>query len=221
MDSNHSNFPEGIGSDRLQKAIVRNRDKLGRKSEMGPAPMASFSSTSNKLWNLKSSGSPPPAPPKAPIIHHMNNGSLSKRQSVATVDNVKFTNGLSDVTKNKKSMLGKNIFPKSFDNSPVKRISDKTGINWTKFMVVAGWCFCLFLLLRLIFAQRGVMDYYSRKASFHRKEMLFRQLIVENNSIEKEIKLMQDNYQYQKQLVRDHLGFIAKDEHLILFDSNP
>jgi len=221
LDSNHSNFPEGVGSDRLQKAILRNRDKLSRKSEMGPAPMASFSSTSNKLWNLKSPGSPPPAPPKAPPIQPMSNLSLPKRQSVATADNVKFTNGLSDVTRNKKSLLGKNILPKSYGDSPVKKISDKAGINWTKIMVIGGWCFCLFLLLRLVFAQRGVMDYYSRKASFNRKEMLFKQLIVENNNLEKEIKLIQDNYQYQKQLVRDHLGFIAKDEHLILFDSNP
>ena len=221
MDSNHTNYPEGVGSDRLQKAIQRNRDKLSRKSELGPAPMASFSATSNKLWNLKSPGSPPPALPKAPPVQNVNNTYLSKRQSVATPDNVKFTNGLSDVTKNKKSLLGKNILPKSFNDSPVKKISDNTGINWTKIMVISGWCFCLFLLLRLVFAQRGVMDYYSRKSSFNRKEMFFKQLITENNNLEKEIKLIQDNYQYQKQLVRDHLGFIAKDEHLVLFDSNP
>lgn len=80
-----------------------------------------------------------------------------------------------------------------------------------------GWCVCLFLMARLIFAHRGVIDYYKRRNVLQERNDYLYQLKIENQDVIKEMKKIKTNEMYKKKLVRDRLGFISADEFLILF----
>jgi len=81
----------------------------------------------------------------------------------------------------------------------------------------ASWIFCLFLMLRLVFSQGGVLDFYDLRSTLNDRHVELMRLKSENMQLVKEIEKMQTDQAYQKRLVRDHLGFIAEDEFLILF----
>lgn len=73
------------------------------------------------------------------------------------------------------------------------------------------------LVLRLIFMDRGVWDYFSTEALIKSKEQDYRSILRENQKIEKEIVKIKTDSNYQKHLAKEHLGVIASDEFLILF----
>lgn len=89
--------------------------------------------------------------------------------------------------------------------------------NYIAYLVKFGWAFCTFLLFRLVFSGGGVMDYYSSLNLLEDKQYEFERVIEDNKSLAIEIKKISANSTYQKKLVRDNLGFIARDEYLILF----
>ena len=89
--------------------------------------------------------------------------------------------------------------------------------NYTAYLVKFGWAFCTFLLFRLVFSGGGVMDYYSSLNLLEDKEYEVTRVLEDNKSLAVEIKKISTNSSYQKKLVRDNLGFIARDEYLILF----
>ena len=109
--------------------------------------------------------------------------------------------------------------------------SHSNGLNWQskmraipkkrgwfyKITTKLGWCVCLFLLARLIFSQRGVIDYYKRRDILATRNNSLYELKLESDNLVKEMKKIRTNEVYKKQLVRDRLGFIAADEFLILF----
>jgi len=79
------------------------------------------------------------------------------------------------------------------------------------------WAFFAFLVLRLIFANGGVTDYWSQRSVLNDRLKELRSIKKENMLLVSEIEKMQTDAAYQKKLVRDNLGFIEKDEFLILF----
>ncbi len=89
--------------------------------------------------------------------------------------------------------------------------------KYVDYLAKFGWAFCLFLFLRLIFADRGVMDYYKRMEVLEERKQVAASILKENDSFMREISKIKSDRAYQKKLVRDGLGFIAKDEFLILF----
>ena len=136
-----------------------------------------------------------------------SNNRSSARQSVARPGDFKFTNGLSSPSKR---TIGRSSVNKNFS---LKK-------KCIKYLVIAGWCFCGILLLRLVFAERGVLDYYSGRSAYLRKERMLNEMIRENRSLEEEIKLIRSSSRYQKKLVRDNLGFISQEEFLVLFEKD-
>lgn len=88
--------------------------------------------------------------------------------------------------------------------------------SWYKFscMIIAA------LTLRLVFMERGVIDYYNTKDHITQKIHELELLEQENRELIKEIHEIKVNPVYQKKLARDHLGVIAKDEYLVLFASD-
>ena len=86
-----------------------------------------------------------------------------------------------------------------------------------KILVIGGWIFCCILLGRLVFADRGVIDYYSQQRLISRKLHQNQLIATENRGLQIEIKRLKGDAVYQRKLVRKHLGVIAKDEYLILF----
>jgi cell division protein FtsB len=97
------------------------------------------------------------------------------------------------------------------------KTKSKKGGGLAAWAVKGTWAFCAFLLLRLIFSEGGVIEYYDKKSALDQKSYELETLKNENVSLMEELELIRSNSRYQKKLVRDHLGYIARDEYLILF----
>lgn len=82
------------------------------------------------------------------------------------------------------------------------------------------WMLIFALGARLIFMERGVIDYYSTQNHIQEKIHQISLLKEENQALVHEIHEIKVNPAYQKKLAREHLGVIAKDEYLILFASD-
>ncbi|MBY0518071.1 MAG: septum formation initiator family protein [Bacteriovoracaceae bacterium] len=80
-----------------------------------------------------------------------------------------------------------------------------------------GWGIVAALMLRLVFMERGVIDYMTMDNKIKEKETELSRLKNENQEITTEIKRITLDKSYQKQLAKEHLGVIAADEFLILF----
>ena len=92
-------------------------------------------------------------------------------------------------------------------------------INWFKELTLLkiGWVIILALSLRLVFVDRGVIDFYQMEEKLDERQFAIDQTRFESQELQKEIVQIQKNKAYQKQLARDHLGVIAENEYLILF----
>tara|TARA_Y100001970_G_scaffold220501_1_gene270878 strand:+ start:739 stop:1740 length:1002 start_codon:yes stop_codon:yes gene_type:complete len=89
--------------------------------------------------------------------------------------------------------------------------------KWLRFLKKLSWLVCFILLARLVLSDRGVLDYFSQKKNYEKKIQKLSFLHDHKLDLKKKIKLIKNNKFHQKKLVRDHLGFISKDEFLILF----
>lgn len=171
-----------LGSDRLRKAIERNRAKQAKREARIQSSIQSSS--------------------------QMSAGPATRR-SVARADNFEF----SETVKKKKTppaVVGYMGTKKRASRKSTKSTSKKWGVK------IAIACACL-LVMRLVFADRGVLDYYLRTRKIADKEFELKMIKDENRKLKKEIGLIQKSSSYQKKLVRDHLGFISSDEYLVIF----
>jgi cell division protein FtsB len=149
---------------------------------------------------------PPPPPPRAESVAVSE--TLPTRRTVATANTeVEFVRA-SRAPVRRPAEIG-------YTFTPAKKLNKKQSI----LMARIGWGFCVFLLLRLIFSDRGVIDYHDLKEIAVDKTNEKMALIKENESLIKDIRMIQDDAGYQRRLVRDHLGYVANDEYVILFPS--
>lgn len=84
-------------------------------------------------------------------------------------------------------------------------------------LVKAGWSVIGLLVLRLIFMDRGVWDYFATENAIKNKKQELSEIHKENASLKTEIAKIQVDKNFQRQLAKEHLGVIAADEFLILF----
>lgn len=80
-----------------------------------------------------------------------------------------------------------------------------------------GWVTIGLLVLRLMFMDRGVWDYFATEGAIQEKRNELSNIERENREITSEISRIQLDRNFQKQLAKEHLGVIAADEFLILF----
>jgi cell division protein FtsB len=80
-----------------------------------------------------------------------------------------------------------------------------------------AWSVVGLLVLRLIFMDRGVWDYFATEGDIREKQSELKAVQEENKSLKGEISRIQLDKNYQRQLAKEHLGVIAVDEFLILF----
>jgi cell division protein FtsB len=80
-----------------------------------------------------------------------------------------------------------------------------------------GWATIGVLVLRLVFMDRGVWDYFATEGVIQDKKTELKNIAFENKELRNEILKVQVDRNYQKQLAKEHLGVIAVDEFLILF----
>lgn len=161
--------------------------------------------------------SPPPPPTKED--RGWGSGLLKKktsaaatRKTVAKPDDTEFVAPIRKAVTKAPAKVGYTTAKRKVNTR--KKGSDKNYINY---LVKFGWVFCTFLLFRLVFSEGGVMDYYSSLNLLEDKDYEYTRIIADNKYLADEIKKIGSNSTYQKKLVRDNLGFIARDEYLILF----
>lgn len=105
----------------------------------------------------------------------------------------------------------------SYTTSSTRKKAKPIDPTFTNYLVKGAWVFCVIMVLRLIFANGGVTDYYSQKSQLNERVTQLTDIKKENMQLVREIERMRSDFGYQKKLVRDNLGFIAQDEFLILF----
>ena len=86
-----------------------------------------------------------------------------------------------------------------------------------EYLLRLTWLFCGVLILRLVFTNGGVVDFYAKRGRLDLKQKELLSIKSENQEILAEIDKIKNSPEYQKRLVRKHLEFIAPDEFLILF----
>ena len=90
-----------------------------------------------------------------------------------------------------------------------------TNITWT--WTKLCWLMCAFLVLRLIFMENGVFDYYKMSHTLTERDHELELIRQENADLLTEIHNIRTSPLFQKKIAREHLGVIAPGEYLILF----
>ena len=200
----------GIRSNRLKKAIERNR----RKQLQRRGGLSDKWEPSGHSEGLRSMG-PYQSALRREDRSVLNQNLSSKPVTSGPLKRSSLAYKLQRTEANPETMSSKSTAVKSaqlFHNSV------KGQRPWyQKILVYGGWIFCFVLLGRLIFAQRGVVDYYSQEKLIQRKIYQNELIAKENGELSTEVKRLNEDPTYQRKLVRKHLGVIAKDEYLILF----
>lgn len=79
------------------------------------------------------------------------------------------------------------------------------------------WGIVSVLMLRLIFMERGVLDYWNMNNKISDQKNEITRIEKENQDIGGEIRRLTLDKSYQRQITKETLGVIAADEFLILF----
>ncbi|MCO4793937.1 MAG: hypothetical protein KC493_09500 [Bacteriovoracaceae bacterium] len=239
---------DSLSSDRLQKAIERNRAKQARRTNRTSAPPnkpgVDLSGASSRTSSGRSGFKLPGRGRTASKASASSSAPNATRRSVARPGEQEFATSVrrnvqkppADVsyvnsTPNPRSRRASTASARSnavpttrrpaaittrratTTRRKVKRQPDKK----TRVFIMGCWVLLGVMCLRLIFSRGGVIDYYANKGLLEGKVEEHSSVIVENKELIFEIRKIKKNKSYQKKLVRDHLGFIAKDEYLILF----
>jgi cell division protein FtsB len=80
-----------------------------------------------------------------------------------------------------------------------------------------GWAIVALCMLRLVFMERGVIDYVGMDKKIAERQTELARVQKENDEIGTEIRRITLDKSYQRQLAKEILGVIAADEFLILF----
>ncbi|MFT6069885.1 MAG: cell division protein FtsB [Bacteriovoracaceae bacterium] len=196
-----------VTSDRLKRAIERNRSKQAKRSSTMSSTVKTEAPASG--WSSRRSTK-------------MRAEPTSTRRTVARQeDDVEFTTSIRKSPRKAPANVGYATSRAVVSTSPVKRKAapkrKKKKMKGQGFLLKLGWAFAGVLLVRLVFSGGGVLDYYERLELVSDKEKELASFHVENENLVEEIEEIQNSGKYQRKLVRDHLGFIARDEFLILF----
>ncbi len=218
-DKSTSNEQQTIGRDALQRAIERNKQKLLEKEgglkasnlpnsvaveKTNPTPNPLNRPTINFEEKLKQLKAEPSSNLVLPSSKPVNN-SLPPTPSPSLLSNKTQTPNPFSYTK-----LG-------LENVNSKMPSwDTIKSNFLNYVLKGIWIFSVVLLLRLIFADRGVLEYYFRRQKVQEKLNILDNQVQVNKKLKKEIERIQKDVTFQKSLVRNHLGFIADDEFIIV-----
>jgi cell division protein FtsB len=106
---------------------------------------------------------------------------------------------------------------------PAKRFTmavDKVkqlGPQLQKKFILFSWLVCALLALRLMFADRGVIDYYRELGHLERQQKTLHEYQQANLALAQEVKRLKTDERYQRKMVREHLGHVAPDEFVVAF----
>lgn len=151
------------------------------------------------------------ASPSAEAAESVNpTSTLVTRRTVARPDETDFAPAAKRTPRKVASQI-------SYTTNSSKKKTKPIDPTLVSYLIKGCWFFCGIMVLRLIFANGGVTDFYSRKSILNDRLSELDRIKKENMQLVHEIERMQTDTSFQKRLVRDNLGFIAADEFLILF----
>lgn len=217
--------PEEKIQDRIRRAIERNRAKQeasANRMKVG----GGFKSFAEREKNIQAD-EPPPFPGRGSGEAQSANSKLQElkerlRAKHQEKNGPSGIRGPSSHTHGANSTSNTSYLPRAIkqESNAGKILRQKLGeVNpkVKEWAIKGGWFFCFVLLLRLIFAENGVLDYFKMEKILTGKSEELSAHKTENFALMEEIEKIQNNASYQKKLVRDNLGFVAQDEYLILF----
>ncbi len=198
FSNNYYNSTNPFDSDRdasVQKSIMRKRSKENKQSK------ASATSSSRKNgFNSYSSKTA-----------ERTTKNISPRMGVVHTEDIGFTQPIRRA-KSKAPAVVKYLKKEPKKASAKNKSRKKYGL-----LIRLAWLVALFLFVRLVFVDRGMIDYYSKNNLLNEKSFQFEQLKKENVDLVELISKIKSDTSFQKKLARDHLGVIDHDEFLILF----
>lgn len=225
QSSSNAGSPSGsntIASSKLQKAIERNRIRQAKREgktvdipKRGPGYSQQEFTFQNKTTPRMASAS------QRGAVRPQMGTTQTSRVSVATPNTeTQFVRP----TRTTSSTIKKNTlkYPvKKTSTAKRKKIQKKKVKN--AWIMKASWILLSFIVLRLVFAERGVIDYFAMQDLIQHKLNLIEETKQENASLVQEMEQIKNSSNYQKKLVREKLGFISGDEYLVIFseDSDP
>lgn len=241
---------DSISSDRLRKAIERNRAKQAKRSRTAAGATSrgtvDLNSASSRTSASERSGFSLPgrgrsAGSSASMSSSGANPGGATRRNVARPGEQEFATSVrrnvqkppadvSYVSSSSRSRATKakaaTVVPattrrttRTTRSTTTRRKISAKAQKRTRYFVMGCWVLLGVMCLRLVFSRGGVIDYYANKGLLEGKVDEHQSIQVENRTLLKEIKKIRSSKAYQKKLVRDHLGFIARDEFLILFST--
>ena len=126
-------------------------------------------------------------------------------------------NNQNEIELAKKRTISTNKFTSSSIRG-VKLGKKKSEFKGSKLLIYSGWTICFILFIRLIFSQGGIQDFQTMERVLNEKKLELSKIEDENNILLTEIHKIKTNKTHQKFLIRKHLGLMAPDEFLILFE---
>jgi cell division protein FtsB len=206
-----------ITNERLRKAIEKNRARQAERSKMTQAPNEQASLFDKKPETVQQQAQQaaeerPEETPRARAQERTHvapkTSTMATRKSVARADEADFT-----PVKRTPRKVASQISYTTTSRKKSKPLDPKL----VGYLVKGCWLFCAVMILRLIFANGGVTDYYSQRSLREDRIEVLKRIKKENMILVREIERMKTDFSFQKKLVRDNLGFIAADEFLVLF----
>ena len=171
------------------------------------------------LWNFtEDSPVPPPPFPEIPSLRIASRRPL--KETAASRRRERFPPLPLEARKWNPGLSLSNIFPSpppSFTLPPGDFFQGSKELFFSRSPDQGGLFFCGFLCLRLIVSEGGVLDYAAQRTLWESRSKKHESILSGNKRVAGEIDKIKKDTQYQKRLVRDHLGFIAPDEYLVLF----
>lgn len=230
-----STSTDAIGSDRLRKAIERNREKQMKRDAMAPSrPTSDFQRPNENPYPRepdrfgqqdyqRPSAARPPSSPRpqgtSPSSYGRPQGSTpSSYQRPSPSSSSSFgrpTSAARPTSSPRPTTPASRPLPSpNYSGSSLN--TPKNPSKLAKYFLRGLWIFSIFLLVRLVFTERGVVEYYGRQGTLNDKFEKLGSIKKANQDLENEIKKIKGDSGYQKFLVRNHLGFIAHDEFIVL-----
>jgi cell division protein FtsB len=185
-------------TDALKQRLLKKREGMGRTRTSSNLPSSAPSSL-RQSSTFEDSGEIVVVPKSRP-----------SRNNVAVAGRATFTG-----TKKKTDKLPAPIRYLGLGKATSK--SKRKNKKFFDHLVVFGWICMALLGVRLLLSDRGIIDFYKHKAVLESIHHDIEQLKVDNGELMAEIEKIRSSSRYQKKIVRDYLGFIAKNEYLILF----
>lgn len=194
-----------LASERLRKAIERNR----AKQAMREAHARRVDAAKEEKHQQQD-------------FYTGTSGGRTRRGVQLPHQDVEFTTQL----KRHSRKTAKSLMTPSLISTNGRKISNRRGLtsflshgreNLSLYFSRLGWILCLFLILRLVFSEGGVLDYYRSISLYESREQLRQDILAENQALRDEMERIRTDSAYQRRLLRDHLGHIAADEYLIIF----